>query len=130
VLLRTPQSVPAVRHPLVLALALFLIACGGAGSGSGGGGDGGGGDDVAVASLLVRWRAIPDVSGYVIHWGTTSGAYTNARDVGSPASDADGVIEFFLDQTTSGRIVYFALTSYDGEGRMSTYSNELSAVVP
>ena len=118
----------AVRHRFLLALALFVIACGGGGSGSGG--DDGGGDDVEMRSVLMRWRASDDVAGYVVHWGRSSGAYTDERDVGAPTVDPDGVIEFFLDQTGPGGTIYFALTSYDNDGRMSGFSNELSADVP
>jgi hypothetical protein len=112
-----------------LALALFLIACGGCGSESGGDGAGSG-DDVEMRSVLVRWRAIEDVAGYVVHWGRSSGAYTDALDVGSPSVDGDGVIKFSLDQAGPGGTIYFALTSYDDDGRMSGFSNELSADVP
>ncbi len=118
-----------LRQLLVLALALFVIACGGGGSGSGGD-DAGGGDGPEMRSVLVRWRASADVAGYVIHWGRTSASYTNALDVGSPAVDGEGVINFFLDQNGPGGTIYFALTSYDDDGRMSGFSNELSAAVP
>ena len=115
---------PAVRHRILLALALFVVACGGGGSGSGGG------DDVEMRSIHVRWRASDAAAGYVVHWGRSSGAYTDALDVGAPAVDPDGVIEFFLDETGPGGTIYFALTSYDDDGRMSGFSNELSADVP
>ena len=120
---------PLSRDRILLALALFLIACGGSGSRSGGDGSGGG-DDVEMRSVLVRWRAIDGVAGYVVHWGRTSGAYTDALDVGSPEIDSDGVVNFFLDQAGPGGTVYFALTSYDDAARMSGFSNELSADVP
>ncbi len=80
--------------------------------------------------MLVRWRESPDVAGYVIHWGMTSGAYTNALDVGAPEPDADGVATFELAIRDAGETVYLALTSYDDQGRMSGFSNELSALLP
>lgn len=118
-----------LRQLLVLALALFVIACGGTGSGSISDGAGSG-DGAEMRSVLVRWRASGDVAGYVIHWGRTSGSYTDALDVGSPAVDGEGVINFYLDQTGPGGTIYFALTSYDDDRRMSGFSNELSATVP
>jgi len=118
---------PVVRHRLLLvALALFLIACGG--GGSSGGGDVG--DDAEMRGVLVRWRANPDVAGYVIHWGRASNSYTDALDVGMPPADADGVVTFTLEIVGSGGTIFFALTSYDTSARMSAFSNELSAVVP
>jgi hypothetical protein len=112
-----------------LALALSSIACGRTDSGSNGDDLGFGGDS-EMRSVLIRWRALDDVAGYVVYWGRTSGAYTDWRDVGSPAVDPDGVIEFFLDQRGPGGRLYFALTSYDDHRRMSGFSNELSADVP
>ena len=83
-----------------------------------------------MRSVLVRWRASEDVAGYVVHWGRSSGAYTDALDVGSPAVDGDGVINFSLDQAGPRGTIYFALTSYDDDRRMSGFSNELSADMP
>ncbi len=120
-------AVLPLRHLLASVLALFVIACGGGGSGSGA-------DDGADAgemhSVLVRWRAVDDVEGYVIHWGHASGAYSNALDVGAPLVDAQGVVSFLLEESGAGGTIFFALTSYDATGRMSGFSNELSAVVP
>jgi hypothetical protein len=113
----------------MLALALVSIACGRTDSGSNGD-DLGLGGDTEMRSVLIRWRAMDDVAGYVVHWGRTSGAYTDARDVGAPVVDPDGVIEFFLDQAGPGGTLYFALTSYDDQRRMSGFSNEVSADVP
>ena len=125
----TLSSVVLLRHSISLALALFSIACGGGGSRS----DDdviGSGNDPEIHSFLVRWREIEDVAGYVVHWGRSSGAYTDALDVGSPAVDGDGVINFYLDRPGPGGTIYFALTSYDDDRRMSGFSNELSVDVP
>ena len=66
----------------------------------------------------------------VIHWGTTSGVYSNARDVGEGEQDGSGVASFELELPALAERNYFALTSYDEERRMSAFSNELSALVP
>jgi hypothetical protein len=109
-------------------LALLVVACGGGGSGSDGGGSGGGGD--AATGLLIRWRATGDAEGYVIHWGTESGEYVHALDVGAPEQSEDGIASFLLEDPGTSGTIYFALTSYDAEGRMSAFSNELAAEIP
>lgn len=78
----------------------------------------------------MRWAAIPDVAGYVIHWGTSSGQYDNALDVGDPPSNAAGVVSFELEVGGVGGTIFFALTSYDDQARMSSFSNEVSTFVP
>lgn len=105
---------------------LLLSACGGGGGGS---------DDTtsempSVSGLLIRWRATNNVEGYVIHWGVVSGSYDHALDVGAPEADAVGVVSFVLEDPSVSGTIYFALTSYDRDGRMSGFSNELSAAVP
>jgi hypothetical protein len=127
--MRNFPSVSRLRHLLLLALALSVIACGPTASGSSDDDLGLGGDS-EMRSVLIRWRASDDVAGYVVYWGRTPGAYTEWRDVGAPAADPDGVIEYFLDQKGPGGTLYFALTSYDAARRMSGFSNELSAAVP
>jgi hypothetical protein len=109
-------------------LALLVAACGGGGSGSGGGGNGGG--DEASTGLLIRWREVSAAAGYVIHWGTESGAYMHALDVGAPEPDAEGVVSFLLEDVGTTGLIYFALTSYDVDFQMSAFSNELAAEVP
>jgi hypothetical protein len=109
-----------------LAFAVLINACGGGGGGS----DSASSADPDVRRLLVRWRESANVAGYVIHWGTTSGVYSNARDVGEGEQDGSGVASFELELPGTGERNYFALTSYDEERRMSAFSNELSALVP
>jgi len=120
--------VSSVRRWFLVTCALLLAACGGGGSGSGGGDPGA--DGAATRGVLIRWRASPEAAGYVVHWGTESGVYVNALDVGEPVADADGVASFMLENVGASGVIYFALTSYDAAFEMSTFSNELSAVVP
>jgi hypothetical protein len=117
-----------VRRFGVVAFALLMMACGGGGSGSGGG-DVGTDDGIAVHGLLLRWRSSSEPTGYVVHWGTESGVYDSALDVGAPEPDADGVVSFVLDYPGPSGVVYFALTSYDGSFEMSAFSNEIPVPV-
>lgn len=83
-----------------------------------------------LTGFVLRWGTLPDVAGYVVHWGPASRAYTDALDIGVPQSNDDGVTTFFLEEAGTSDTIYFAVTSYDEEGRMSTFSNELTAVIP
>lgn len=95
------------RSWLVAIGLVLLVACGGGGGGSGSES----GVDGFPHQLLVRWRASPSAAGYVVHWGTSSRAYTDARDVGAPAPDADGVVSYELDVAVAAGTIFFALTS-------------------
>lgn len=117
-----------VRRGCLVAFALLLVACGGGGSGSGGG-DGGAIPDGPTRSFLLRWRTSPEAVGYVVHWGTESGVYGDALDVGAPGPDADGVASFVLDHSGTSSVLYFALTSYDDAYQMSAFSNEIAVAV-
>jgi len=125
---RILTAVPPTASRFLVLLALLVAACGGGGSGSGGGGNGGG--DEASIGLLIRWREVSAAAGYVIHWGTESGAYMHALDVGAPEPDAQGVVSFLLEDVGTTGLIYFALTSYDVDFQMSAFSNELAAEVP
>lgn len=120
---------PSLPSLLVL-LALLVVACGGGGSGSGGGGGWSDGGGEAASGLLIRWRATGDAEGYVIHWGTESGEYVHALDVGAPEQTDDGIVSFLLEDPGVSGTIYFALTSYDAEGQMSPFSNEVAAELP
>ena len=111
-----------------MAFALLLIACGGGSSGSGGD-EAGAVPDALTHSFLLRWRTSPEALGYVVHWGTESGVYADALDVGAPVPDANGVASFVVDQSGTSSILYFALTSYDDGYQMSAFSNEIAVAV-
>lgn len=121
---RITHAVPPPVLRFLVLLALLVVACGGGGSGSDGG------TTSASSGLLIRWREVSNVAGYVIHWGTASGAYMHALDVGAPDADADGVVSFLLEEPRATGLIYFALTSYDDDFQMSAFSNELAAEVP
>lgn len=60
-----------------------------------------------------------NVAGYVIHYGTQSGVYTNSVDVGNVTSASISV-------PADGSTYYFAATTYDSAGNTSAFSNETS----
>lgn len=115
----------------VFLVTLFLLAaaCGSGGGGGDGTSDGGGVSD-DLPRLHVRWGSIPNVAGYVIHWGMRSGEYTDEVDVSAPAVGEDGVVSFVLDAIDTAGMYYFAITSYDQAGTSSAFSNEIAIAFP
>jgi len=111
--------------PTLTLLVLLSAGCGG--GGGGGGGSQPSGDTSAVE---VTWRGGTDgVAGYVVHWGTQSGAYDSVQDVGTPPLSPEGLIVVVI-AVAPAPVYYFAVTSYDRAGQSSAYSNELSVELP
>ncbi|MDH5245063.1 MAG: fibronectin type III domain-containing protein [Betaproteobacteria bacterium] len=79
----------------------------------------------SAATVSLAWDpvATPPVSGYTIHWGTASGAYSSQVDAGNSTSRS-------ITGLTDGTTYYFAVTAYDAVGGRSGYSNELIATAP
>jgi len=78
---------------------------------------------VAVAgSLKASWNANaePDLAGYKIYYGESSGNYTNSINVGKNTEHA-------ITQLKDGVTYYFVITAYDTAGNESGYSPEVSA---
>jgi hypothetical protein len=63
-----------------------------------------------------------DVTGYMIHYGTVSGAYSQAIDVGKTTS-------YTVSNLSDGKTYYFAATAYNSAGQKSVYSNEVNKVI-
>ena len=59
-----------------------------------------------------------DVTGYMVHYGTESGRYDKALDVGL-------VLSGEVSGLTAGVVYYFAVTAYNAVGYESVYSNEV-----
>jgi hypothetical protein len=59
-----------------------------------------------------------DVTGYMIHYGTAAGAYSQGIDVGNMTS-------YTVSNLIEGKTYYFAVTAYNAGGYQSIYSNEV-----
>ena len=79
---------------------------------------------VFAAQVKLAWNANtePQLAGYKIHYGITSGRYTNTIDVGNTTSVT-------LNDLPDDVDYFFAATAYDTQGNESGYSNELSCQV-
>ena len=65
--------------------------------------------------------ALNDLDGYKLHYGTTSGSYTQTIDVGN-------VTTYEVTGLTGGTTYYFAITAYNVVAVESTYSNEITKI--
>ncbi len=63
-----------------------------------------------------------DVTGYMIHYGTASGIYSQAVDVGN-------ITSYTVSNLLDGQTYYFAVTAYNAFGYESVYSNEVSIAI-
>ena len=75
--------------------------------------------------VTLGWNASsdPTVVGYYLHYGTTSGVYTNKTDVGTNTV-------FTVSGLVAGSTYYFSATSYTAVGIESVYVPDVSYVVP
>jgi hypothetical protein len=80
---------------------------------------------LASHAVALAWDASSDasVTGYVLHYGTESGVYTNHIHVGNATS-------FSLTLPADGATYYIAATSADADGNESDYSNETAITTP
>jgi hypothetical protein len=72
--------------------------------------------------VTLTWEANsePDLSHYVVYWGTASGIYTsNSGNIGL-------VTEYKRQLPNDGKIYFFAVTAVDTAGLESDYSNEVN----
>ena len=79
----------------------------------------------AAGSVEVQWDANtePELAGYKIYWGTSSGNYSSSKDVGNTTTCT-------ITGLDEGKTYYFAATAYDGSNNESGYSNQISYTVP
>jgi hypothetical protein len=75
----------------------------------------------ATVSLAWNPNPEPDIAGYRLSYGTTSGQYTTSVDVGNTTS-------YTLTNLSSGLTYYFVLQAYNVAGT-SPYSNEVSVTL-
>lgn len=66
---------------------------------------------------------LTDLAGYEIHYGTSSGGYTNTIPVGL------GLTEYVVEPLIPGFTYYFAIISITDSGVKSVYSEEGSKVL-
>ncbi len=78
-----------------------------------------------AATVDLEWdpNTEPELVGYKIYWGTSSGNYTSSKDVGKTTT-------YTLTGLDEGKTYYFAATAYDGSSNESGYSNQISYTVP
>jgi hypothetical protein len=80
---------------------------------------------VHAAQISLEWDANrePDLSGYRIYYGTSSGHYSASVDVGNST-------HCVISNLVQGVTYYFAATAYDSEGNESDFSEEIVYTVP
>ncbi|MEN6475196.1 MAG: PKD domain-containing protein [Syntrophaceae bacterium] len=80
---------------------------------------------VIAASLQVSWNANTEtnLAGYKVYYGTTSGTYATAVNVGK-------VTSYTIPSLSTGKTYYVALTAYDTSSNESDKSTEISAYIP
>ncbi len=87
--------------------------------------------EVHAVSNKLSWEApainedgssLTDLAGYKVYYGTSSGSYSEAIDVGN-------VTTYDLTNMTDGLTYYFTVTAYDTSGNESDYSNEISKLL-
>ncbi len=79
----------------------------------------------AAGSVALAWNTVtePNVIGYRLYYGTSSGSYTEEIDVGDNTSAS-------VTNLTANTTYYFVVTAYDSFGIESAPSNEASFDVP
>src|ERR1700690_1087551 len=79
----------------------------------------------AAGSVTLTWNpsAAPIVAGDNVYYGGTSGIYTNEISVGNSTNTT-------VSRLISGDTYYFAVTAYTTNGIESSFSSEISFLVP
>ena len=75
--------------------------------------------------VLVAWNPNPepDIAGYKIHYGTTSGIYDVVLDVGN-------VTNTIIENMSAGTTFYFAASAYNTSSLESDLSDEVDLTTP
>ena len=83
------------------------------------------GSPLYAGEVTLAWdpNTEPDLAGYIVHYGSQSGIYSNRIDVGNRTSWA-------VTGLADGRTYYFAVQAYNAAGVLSPMSAEVSAEMP
>ena len=78
-----------------------------------------------AAQVTLAWNPNPepDLAGYRLYYGTTSGNYAASKDVGNTT-------EYTLTGLQDGLTYYFSLKAYDQGNNESVFSSELAHTMP
>jgi hypothetical protein len=84
-----------------------------------------GNNNLYAAAVTLNWDANsePELAGYKIYYGTSSGDYANSVDVGK-------ITSFNVSNLREDTTYYFAATAYDSSDQESDFSDEVSHYVP
>ena len=123
----------------VAALGFALSGCGGGGGGTAGSAatsqattSGVNPPTASSRALTINWTAptentdgtpLTDLSGYDIHYGTSSGNYTQSVSVSNP-----GIATYVVDNLTPGTY-YISVAAVNSQGTESPMSSEVTATV-
>ena len=79
----------------------------------------------SAADVTIAWDANtePDLAGYILFFGTSSGSYANSIDTGKNT-------EYTVTGLAEGTTYYFAAKAYNTSDNQSGYSQELVYTVP
>ena len=79
----------------------------------------------SAADVTIAWDANtePDLAGYILFYGTSSGSYANSVDAGNAT-------EYTITDLAEGTTYYFAAKAYNTSDNQSDYSQELVYTVP
>ena len=80
---------------------------------------------VLSSQITIAWdsNAQPEVVGYKLYYGTSSGQYSGTFDVSNQTAGT-------LSGLQAGAAYFFAATAYDVHGNQSNYSAEVSFAIP
>lgn len=84
---------------------------------------------VNVGAAKISWNANtePDLAGYKVYYGTSSGVYTTVIDVGLTATPSTP--NYTVYNLTKGITYYFNVTAYDTSNNESAFGTEVSKFI-
>lgn len=109
------------RYFGLLLIAVFLVSCGGGG--------GGAAIIIPTGNTTLTWPAVTtyedgspmnNLAGYKVHYGTSSGHYTNTINVPIPTATT-----YKVTGLPAGTTYYFVVTAYNTLGVESAASTEV-----